>query len=246
MWVCFLLLFIIGFEMNMKRMLKQGQTIFRSSAIIICLEAIAGGFLLKAFFGQGWYVSLLIAFSFATVREAVLAPILDEFKMINTKLGQMLIGLGTVDDLVEIVALVMVVTLVDFGGTKYIVSVLVALGLLILLTLGIWQLDRNPEGKKFTFHQIETVFLFVLAILFLYVGIGKWADATSLGALLAGVAVRNILLKSRLRLIESELKAVCYGLFAPIFFVWVTLSLNFSLLVKNWVVIVVLMLISAS
>jgi len=238
-----LLLFIIGFEIDLHKIRKRSGFIFKSATVIIALEAMVGGVVIHEIFRQGWLVSLLVAFSFATVGEAVLVPILDEYGILNSKLGQVLVGLGTVDDLVEVVVLVIAVSLVDLAGQRNIGLVVGALSLLMLVTTAILKFEE--QGERFKFHKVETLFLFVLFMLFLFVGIGRWADAGSLGALLAGIVVRNMISRSRLKLIESELKAMCYGLFAPIFFFWVGLSLKLEVLIKYFPYVLVVMAVSA-
>jgi Kef-type K+ transport system membrane component KefB len=59
--------------------------------------------------------------------------------------------------------------------------------------------------------------LLAIAILFIFLGIGEYAEATALGAILAGVGLKTFIPDERLKIIENEIKAVCYGLFAPIF-----------------------------
>ena len=53
---------------------------------------------------------------------------------------------------------------------------------------------------------------------------GNLADYAALGALFAGVAMRNALPAKMLKSVDSEIRAVSYGLFGPIFFLSVGLS----------------------
>jgi Kef-type K+ transport system membrane component KefB len=86
------LLFMVGFELDIKELQKLGRFIIKATFFIICLEAFFGTFLVHFVFGCSWTISCLVAMSFATVGEAILLPILDEFKIINTRLGQSIIG----------------------------------------------------------------------------------------------------------------------------------------------------------
>jgi Kef-type K+ transport system membrane component KefB len=63
---------------------------------------------------------------------------------------------------------------------------------------------------------------------FLFLGIGEYAEATPLAALLAGIGLGNFIPEKRLELIESEVKTMCYGFFAPIFFLWVGATLDIN------------------
>ena len=48
--------------------------------------------------------------------------------------------------------------------------------------------------------------------------------------MLAGISLKTFLPKERLESIESEMKSLCYGFFAPIFFISVGLALNIKYL----------------
>src|SRR6056297_2352501 len=171
----YFLLFIIGFEINLKGIKGKGKFIVKSAFFIIFLEAILGSFLIHFLFGYDWLISGMVALSFATVGEAILVPILDEFNMVNTDLGQSIIGIGTLDDVIEIFTLIIVIILV---GTQQqsgfdIITIVASLLLLFILTVILTKLKE--ENTKFHFSHIETLFLFTLFVLCLFLGIGEYA-----------------------------------------------------------------------
>lgn len=227
----YFLLFMIGFELNLKELIKSGRFIVRATFFIIFLEGIAGTLLVHFVFGYEWYISMLVAMSFATVGEAILLPILDEFGAVNTKLGQSIIGIGTLDDIIEVLVLVLVILLVGSSGNSHegLLLVLVSLFALFFLTYGLTKL--KSEGRKFRFLKIENLFVFVLSIFFLFIGVGEYAHAAAIAALLAGIGLKVFVPKERLEAVESEIKTMCYGFFAPLFFVWVGLSMDVKYLV---------------
>ena len=228
----YFLLFIIGFEIDLREMKKEGKFIIRSTIFIILFECICGMILIHLLFNLSWILSFLVGLSFATVGEAVLLPILDEFKIINTKLGQSIIGIGVLDDAFEVFTLILACILVGSSTlqTSFNISVTV-ISLVVLFSLAYLLTKMKKEGKKFNVPTIETLFLFVMFIFFLFIGVGKFADASPLGALLAGIALKNFIPKKRLKFIESEIRTICYGLFAPLFFIWVGVTTNISYLV---------------
>ncbi len=225
------LLFMVGFELDFNELRRSGAFIMRATLFIIFLEAIAGSFLVHFVFGYGWFVSILVAMSFATVGEAILIPILDEFKIINTKLGQSIIGIGTLDDAIEVLVLVIVMVMVGSEGNSGSDGWLVVASLIILIILTYALTKFKKESRKFAFLKIEHLFLFVIFVFFLFIGIGEFAHASAIAALFAGAGLKNFLPKERLDFIESEIKAMCYGLFAPVFFVWVGLSMDIHYLI---------------
>ncbi|MCD6367623.1 MAG: cation:proton antiporter [Candidatus Aenigmarchaeota archaeon] len=241
----YFLLFIIGFEIDLTKMEKKSGFIIGITGMTILLETIFGSLIVHFIFNYDWFVSLLVPLSFSTVGEAILVPILDEFGIVNTSLGQTIIGAGTLDDMIELATLILVVVLV--GSTVHthfkIGMTLVSLFVLFALTIGLTKLKK--EGKQFSFINIETLFLFVIFTLFLFLGIGMYAESAPLAALLAGISLRTFIPDERLKYIESEVKTMCYGFFAPLFFLWVGSSINIKYLVMYPTLVLLVVIVSS-
>lgn len=240
----YFLLFIIGFEIDLNKMRKLGKFILKSTFFIIFLEGLFGTIVIHFVFGYELFISFIVALSFATVGEAILIPILDEFRIINTKLGQSIIGIGLLDDIIEIIILISVIFLIGSGVHSHgsISFTILALFVLFALTLGLTKLGE--AGKKFNFLHIEVLFLFILFILFLFLGVGELAFAGPIAALLAGIALKTFIPEKRLLTIESEVKTMCYGFFAPIFFLWVGLSVDINYLIASPLLVLLVVVVS--
>jgi Ca2+-transporting ATPase len=240
----YFLLFVIGFEIDLNKLKKTSKFIFKATFFIILLEAFLGTFVVHFIFGYNWLISFVVALSFATVGEAILIPILDEFRIVNTKLGQSIIGIGTLDDIIEVFTLVLVISLVASGihTTFEIVLILISLFILFFLSFGLTRLKEG--GKKFNFLNIEILFLFVIFVLFLFLGIGEYAHTAPIAALISGIALKTFIPEKRLKTIESEVKTMCYGFFAPIFFLWVGISMNISYLISYPLLVLLVVIVS--
>lgn len=240
----YLLLFLIGFELNLESIRKTSRFIFKATFVIILFEALFGTLLIHYVFRYDWFVSFVVSLSFATVGEAVIFPILDEFRMVNTKLGQSIISIGILDDIIEVLALIFTVALVcvcldavyDLGIT--VLSLLV----LILLTFRLLRLRRIQE--KLASLRGEILFLLTLTILFLFVGVGERGHAEPLSALIAGIGVKAFVPAIRLHGLESRIRAVCYGLFGPVFFFWVGVSIDISYIVSYPLLVLLIVAVS--
>jgi len=242
----YFLLFVIGFEIDLKKLKKSKNFILKSTFFIIFLEAILGTLLIKFAFDYSWLVSSLVALSFATVGEAILIPILDEFKIINTKLGQSIIGIGTLDDMIEIILLILVGILVSSGVHSISSIVITLIALFTLFALTILLVNIKKRGKtKFKFLSIETLFLFIISVFFLFLGIGEIAQATPVAAILAGIGLNTFIPDNRIKKIKSEIKALCYGFFAPIFFISVGTTIDTSYLLATPFLLLLIVLISS-
>ncbi len=222
----YFLLFMIGLELDLNEIKKKKSFIFKSTIFIIFLEAVLGGLLIHFLFDVSWGIAGLVALSFATVGEAILIPILDEFKMVNTRLGQAIIGIGTIDDILEILILVILSVLIGSSSSTELIAVLGSLFVLFILTIGFKKLSNKEH--KFSFKNVDTLFFFVMAIFLLFIGIGSFSHAVPIAAFLAGISLRTFIPAKRFNLIESEIRGIAYGFFVPIFFIWIGVSIDFD------------------
>jgi len=223
------LLFIIGFSINLKEIRKQGLFILRSTMFIILGEAIVGTLLIHTFFDLGWLVSILVASSFATVGEAVLLPILDEFNLTKKRLGQTILSIGVLDDVIEIVVLIIVSLTISANFDSGLSTALGHALLALVLILSPWALKYFGFIKhSWQFAKKEHLFIGTMMVFMAFVWFGTLIDATELAALIAGIVVNNALPDGHIKMFESEIKLLAYGFFAPIFFVSVGIETNFD------------------
>lgn len=249
----YLLLFLIGFELNIPQIVKSGKFIIKATFLIELLEMLLVGTGLHFIFGLSWIISFLVSLSFATVGEAILIPMLDELGLIKTKLGQTILGIATFDDIFELMTLFSIIFLaplligVKVGKQLYnpllINSLVLLVGLLIFILVAIKQIKKEVSLMKIP--SVATVLPLLLSVLFVFTGIDQSPekDIAVLGALFAGIIAKNLLPAHRSEEVEPQIKTITYGLFAPVFFVGVGLDTNITYLLKNfWLIIVITLL----
>ena len=235
----YFLLFIIGFEIDVKEWLKQGKFITKLTITIIPFEAIFGSMFFHFAFGVNWVVSSIAALSFATVGEAMLVPILDEFNLVNKKMGQTIIGVGTLDDIFEVLTLILVSFLYIGNGKMDLLNSAYGLIGISILFGGLIFLRKMSEKKKILkVPKMGAILIFIISIMFLFAGVGSIGDSAALGALFAGIGVKNFIPKKRLKFIEKEIKGISYGFFAPIFFLWVGISTDMNYIISSAILLV--------
>lgn len=222
----FFLLFLIGFELDLEKLRKVGFFVIRSSFLIIGTEVFFMSFFLFLVFHLSALLSILLATSFATVGEAILIPILDEFNMLKTKLGTVIIGISTFDDVFEItaiVALIVMAPLISKGSalSSQLPTVLWSIVALVILSTIFVFLKKSVAKIERNAHDTAALTLFSLAVFFLFVGIGEGAKAGAIGALLSGVVLKRTLADHYLLEVEKFLKIFIYAFLGPIFFTWV-------------------------
>ncbi len=241
------LLFIIGLELDLKELKRQGKFITKLSFSLVLTETFFGSLFIHYVFDVDWGIAILTASSFATVGEAILIPILDEFKITKTKFGQTLLGVGTLDDVVELLTIIaasMVLGRSVGTTTGSILSNFVLLALLFLVPLILQTFQSKVPHLKF--KRVPPLFLFGLIVMFAFVGVGSLVEAAALGAILAGIALKNLLSDDKIAQFESVIRIVTYGLFAPIFFLYVGSEVDVKFLIASPILILLVLLITNS
>lgn len=160
----FTLLFLLGYNLSLKKLEKYHKLIFKITFWVIASELTIGTLVLHFFFNVNWFLASVIAISFATVGEVALLPILKEFKLVKTKLGQIILGVAIVDDLVEILAFVL---LIAYMGSFAFSEIFQELTPLVAICTGVIFAKVVKRSKKFD-KVIEIASLFVFGPLFFF------------------------------------------------------------------------------
>jgi Ca2+-transporting ATPase len=224
----FLLLFMVGFELEWRKILKQSRFIIFIVIFTVTINTLLASIVIISF-GYSLFIAVICALSLATIGEGVLLPILEKEGLVKSRLGQTILSIGVIDDVFEVITIVLAIMLIGSSLRGYnIFSISLAFFTLFLLVFGIIALKKKLRRTLRKFPEFEDLFLLALFILFTFLTIGKYAEATALGSLLAGIALRNFLPQSLLEPIEQGMKILTFGVFAPLFFFWVGVSVDFS------------------
>lgn len=238
----YFLLFIIGFELDIKELKDSSVFILKATVIIILSEALMGSFLVHYFFGLPWVTAFLLSLSFATVGEAVLLPIFDDLKITKTRFGQTALAIGALDDVFEVATIIAISVLLGYstghGSMNVWLNIIVLVSLFALTFLVI---HLRKFINHFKYHDISMYFLISIILLFTFIGIGSYVESAALGALLAGISLRYIAPKRTMKYLESDIKTLAYGFLAPIFFLWVGVDVNIPYLLKYPLLILMFM-----
>jgi Ca2+-transporting ATPase len=250
------ILFMIGFNLDLKEIKKLGKQILTGAIFIISLEGFLGSLLFyfgfSAHVSNSYLVALITALSFATVGEAVLLPILSEFNVLGTKFGQLTLGIGTLDDIIEVLMLAIIAALPAFLPKAQVQSVpdplliLSALTGLLLLTLVIAKLAnklRNILRRNSNAPYVHS--LLILLVFFSFAALGGLAfeSLATVGAILGGIVARQLLPEEMLNEDEKAINFLGYIFLSPLFFLSIgthvsltSLLIYPSLIVLIWIV----------
>ncbi|HCZ0819824.1 TPA: monovalent cation:proton antiporter family protein [Staphylococcus aureus] len=173
---------------------------------------------------------LLMVIIISTISLGVVVPTLKEMNIMRTTIGQFILLVAVLADLVTMILLTVYGAINGQGG-----STIWLIGILVVFTaisyiLGV-QFKRMSFLQKLMDGTTQIGIRAVFALIILLVALAEGVGAENiLGAFLAGVVVS--LLNPDEEMVE-KLDSFGYGFFIPIFFIMVGVDLNIPLLIKE-------------
>ncbi|MFA5267164.1 MAG: cation:proton antiporter [Methanoregula sp.] len=216
-----ILLFVIGFEFNMKDIVQPRN--FAIALVGVILPWI-GGWWLAVLFGFDSASAIFVGTACTATSIAITANVLKELGKLQTDAAKAIIGAAVIDDVLALLVLAISTDVVG-GSFSYsgiaIVTVKAIAFIVIAAAFGILvvskylaKLDTTPFVKKYP----EFIFIFAMMLAFLY---AMFAEAVGLsaivGAFIAGVSFKDVELHQSHSLKEGA--EYLQIIFASIFFV---------------------------
>ena len=219
------LLFYIGLQIELGEMRKSSSDIIWLTIFNTVFPFLLG-VLAMFMYGYGWAISLVIGMTRMPTAEAVIVPILDEFKMLKTRIGTFIIGAGVLDDIIEVILVGIVSIWIgektgeSHGGvTGLFVGIVSFIVVSWLLYKWIPKIMEKWEPKN-----LSALMIFSLIILFGFGGFGEYVElGMVVGAITAGVIMRPLFEHEEQKgeLLSKTTQTLSYGFFGVIFFFWV-------------------------
>ncbi len=247
-----LLFFFIGLEVSLTKFRKN----FKEASLIALFNTIVPlltGFLAGKFlFGFDSVASLVLGISVSVSSQAISLDILEELKLLKSKIGNLIITSGTVDDVFELllISVILIVfhsTLGQLSFQKLLLDTLFFLSIVIVIRFIIipfgLKLLKAGESRSTLFMRALIIVL-LMAYLSELFGIG-----TLIGALIAGVLVRQTLITGdhrkpwRMNEISHSMHVISFGFLIPLFFVNVGLNTNINAIPSNLFLVLVFIVI---
>ena len=184
-----LLLFLIGLEMDLKKMLGSGRVIL-VTAVAQILGCIALGWLFFGWLGpaRDWLEGFYLAVAAAMSSTIIIIKVLHDKHELETLVGRVTVGVLVLQDLFVILFLAIQPSL----KTLHPGPLAVALGGVLLLVAVAFVVSRFllPPLFKFVSRQPELVLVSAMAWCFAMAGFANYLKLSpAMGALLAGVMV---------------------------------------------------------
>jgi len=231
--VLFLLLFI-GLQIDLQMMKTLSHDIIWLTVLNTAVPFILGMAVMLGL-GYSWVLAFIIGLTRMPTAEAVIVPILDEFQLIRTRVGQFIVGAGVLDDVIEVflVALVSVwisnkATGAMIGAENEILQIISSILIFLLLA---WLSYRwiIPFISDWLPRQQSNLLLLAVLVLFCFGGFSEYANiGMVVGAIVAGVLLQPAFIKMAIvgEQTTQTIRAISYGFFGVIFFFWVGISVD--------------------
>ncbi len=216
-----ILLFVIGFEFNMKDIVQPRNF---AIALIGVIVPWLGGWGLAVIFGFDSASAIFIGTACTATSIAITANVLKELGKLQTEAAKAIIGAAVIDDVLALIALAISADIVS-GSFSYLgvaivtvkaiafIVIAAAFGLLVVSKF-LAKLDTTPFVQKYP----EFIFIFAMMLAFLYAMCAEAVGLSAIvGAFIAGVSFKDIKLHRSHSLKEGA--EYLQIIFASIFFV---------------------------
>ena len=249
------LLFMIGFNLEIGEIKRFGKHILKGALMIVGLEASVVGLILFFLFpneiGNSVLVAFVVALSFATVGEAVLLPILAKYNLLKTKFGQLTLGIGTLDDILEVLTLIMIpflpiflpaLKIQNFPDPTFVILDLVGIFILTFILAKLASKIKYFLTNNVNFGFIRPLIILIVFFSFAVVGSFVFDSLAAISAIFGGIVTRSLLPTENFHDDEKIVNFLGYILLSPIFFLGVGASMSFSAVFVYPLMLIVIMI----
>lgn len=243
------MIFSMIFQMsksNIKKDKHFAKYLLKSSIILLGLEFLILFPIIYFFLESNLLGALLISLIFTTVAEAMVIPFLKKFNIVNTKLGKSIIGIGVLDNVLEM-SVILIASFASINGNLDMNSLIITVivGLTAFLFMKFFAKTKYIES---IINHLNCSSLFLLAVgtLFLFSGIFSIIHMEFIGAIIGAFVMKHlvkdvpVIHKEQLK---KSLSTTSDGLFGPIFYLWVGLSTSLIYILEKPILAILLVVV---
>ncbi|MDV2481747.1 cation:proton antiporter [Methanoculleus sp. Wushi-C6] len=234
-----ILLFVIGFEFNVKDIIDPRYGVIALLGVII---PWIGGYATTIFFGFDFASAVFVGTALTATSIAITANVLKEIGVLQTGAARAIIGAAVIDDVLSLIVLAIAIDL-TVGGDVSVTSVALmlarAVGFIIIAGavgyFGIRKVIERMDGTPLARKYPEFIFIFAMMMAFLYAMLADLAGLSGIiGAFLAGISFAEV----RLRQSKGVHEGAEYFqiVFASIFFISLGILADIRALTSDMVV----------
>ena len=243
-----LLMMLAGLELHLNELLATGKVAGLAGSLGVLLPVVMG-YGTAVLFGLPFTEAVFIGLALSATSVSISAQTLMELDVLRSRVGLSMLGAAVFDDVLVILLLSLASLLLVSGGRNGdIGSLLLTIGrmagyLVGASLVGIWLLPRLVNKvSDVNIHYGMLTFALATALLYAWTAEAVGGMSGITGAFMAGLFFARTPYR---RDIEQGIAAMGYGLFVPIFFVNIGLSVNLAAINGGaWIFAIVLTLVA--
>lgn len=233
------LLFAIGLEFSLSRLMKVGVVAFVAASVEILLMIPLGYFVGQAF-GWGFMDSLFLGAILSISSTTIIAKVLMETKKINEKFAQVILGILIIEDLLAIVLIAVLSGLATSGSVSFETAGQTTLRVLVFsvvaITAGFLAIPRLLRRLE-KIDIPETLVISVLGLCFAgALAAVKAGFSVALGAFLVGAIIAET---KQIKKVIHQIEPI-RDMFTAVFFVTVGMMIKPSVIGQFWLPILII------
>lgn len=232
-----LLMFIAGLETDLgefKRSAKSSSFVGLGGIIIPLFLGYFLGLFMDLSNLQAWFLGVM--FSATSVSISVQA--LKEMNHLKTREGTTILGAAVLDD---VVVMIILAFLMSFAGGQDVSLTWLVIKKVLFFVFAIliaWKVVPWIMSKFTKLPTSEMVISTALIVCFVYAYVAEYTGvANIIGAYIAGIAIG--ITKSK-EVVFEKVETISYSIFVPVFFAYIGISAEFSGIIDNLVLIILL------
>ncbi|SES97341.1 Kef-type K+ transport system, membrane component KefB [Methanococcoides vulcani] len=228
------LLFTAGYKEVHLRDLRESSKKASIASISQILVAFSAGFLLGMYFQFSSLESIFMGVAFSPTSIGVVVRTLIDMDYLSSKPGSMMLSSSILDDIIGIFLLSIVVTMATYDQFPSAVQILFILSKIVAFVaiMLIFRVKFFPTLFAYVhkMHVKESIFAFVIMVALFSAYLAEvFGLHAVIGAFIGGVMISDIS-HAKIEHVQSKVTGVAYGLFVPIFFAFIGLSVNIATL----------------
>ncbi|HSL42423.1 MAG TPA: cation:proton antiporter [Anaerolineales bacterium] len=240
-----LLMFIAGLELHLNELTRNTRVAAYGGALGVLVPTLLG-WGAGRLFGLEDTVALFLGLTLGATSVSISAQTLMELKVLRSRVGLSLLGAAVFDDILVILGLSIFLAVTSgagsLGGVVWILVKMIAF-LSLSLAFGVWVLPWLM--RRVSHLPISQGVLTLALVVMLTYGVaaellGGMAAIT--GAFIAGLMTARSGERER---VEQGVHALAYGLFVPIFFINIGLSVNARTLQVDMIIFTLVITLTA-
>jgi monovalent cation:proton antiporter-2 (CPA2) family protein len=236
-----LLMFIAGLETDLGEFKRSGKasTFVGLGGIVVplFLGYLAGG-MMDLTNLQSWFLGVML--SATSVSISVQA--LKEMNQLKTPEGTTILGAAVLDDVVVMVILAFLISFAGGGDVSLTTLVIKKVLFFVVAIFIAWKVVPWVMNKFTKLPVSETVISSALIICFVYAFAAEYTGvANIIGAYIAGIAIGLTKFKHE---VFEKVETISYSIFVPVFFAYIGISAEFTGILDNLGLIILLSILA--